>query len=76
MTTTVLKNGLRVGNFSSPHDFLFNDGSILPAVDKETSRILSLVKTSNDLSGGKVIRATKIFRVPVAITSKRVTRLF
>ena len=35
-----LKNGLRVGNFSSPHDFTFDDGTILPAVSpKEAERL-------------------------------------
>ena len=33
-----LKNGLRVENFSSPHDFIFEDGSVLPGVDEATAR--------------------------------------
>ena len=32
-----LSNGLRVGNFSSPHPFTFTDGSVLPACDNETA---------------------------------------
>ena len=32
-TITTLTNGLRVCNFSSPHDFKFEDGSILKACD-------------------------------------------
>jgi hypothetical protein len=38
----VLSNGLRVANFSSPHEFQFVDGSILPAVSNELSKKLSL----------------------------------
>ena len=35
-----LDNGLKVGNFSSPHDFIFEDNSILPAVsDIEADRL-------------------------------------
>jgi hypothetical protein len=52
--TTTLTNGLKVMNFSSPHPFIFTDGSILPAVDAETARALMLdaveVETAN--SGG------------------------
>lgn len=32
-----LSNGLLVANFSSPHEFKFEDGSILPAHDNEYS---------------------------------------
>jgi hypothetical protein len=31
MPIITLSNGLRVGNFSSPHPFTFTDGSVLPA---------------------------------------------
>ena len=31
-----LKNGLRVANFSSPHDFRFDDGTVLPACPPDT----------------------------------------
>jgi len=31
-----LKNGLRVANFSSPHPFTFDDGSVLPACPEST----------------------------------------
>lgn len=30
-----LSNGLKVANFSSPHEFEFSDGTILPAVSNE-----------------------------------------
>lgn len=40
--TVTLKNGLRVANFSSPHAFYFDDGSVLPAVSEELCKRLSL----------------------------------
>ena len=39
-----LTNGVVVGNFSSPHEFVFDDGTVLPAVSPERSRELSLEK--------------------------------
>lgn len=42
MKIVTLSNGLRVANFSSPHDFNFTDGSILPTVDAEKSKRLSM----------------------------------
>lgn len=38
----VLKNRLRVLNFSSPHPFLFDDGTVLESVPESTSRAASL----------------------------------
>ena len=38
----LLKCGLRVVNFSSPHDFTFTTGEILPEVDKELAKKLLL----------------------------------
>jgi hypothetical protein len=35
MPTVVLSNGLKVGNFSSPHPFNFEDGSILQPCGKD-----------------------------------------
>jgi len=37
MKYITLTNGKIVGNFSSPHNFTFTDGSILPAVTEEKS---------------------------------------
>lgn len=37
-----LKNGLRVANFSSPHPFTFDDGTVLPACSTERARSLML----------------------------------
>lgn len=41
-TYCTLSNGLRVANFSSPHAFAFEDGTVLEAVAPERSRALSL----------------------------------
>lgn len=35
MTISTLKNGLVVANFSSPHPFVFDDGTVLSAVSNE-----------------------------------------
>ena len=37
-----LSTGVRVANFSSPHSFNFDDGSVLPACSAERSAALSL----------------------------------
>jgi len=42
MPVTTLKNGLVVGNFSSPHDFNFDTGEILKACDPERSERLKV----------------------------------
>lgn len=40
-----LRNGLRVINYSSPHPFIFDDGSELPACSPERAREASLTPT-------------------------------
>ena len=40
---TTLTNGLRVANFSSPHEFHFVDGSVLPACSSERATWLMMV---------------------------------
>jgi hypothetical protein len=42
METITLKSGLRVGNFSSPHPFVFTTGEVLPGCSPETARELML----------------------------------
>ena len=37
-----LSNGLIVGNFSSPHPFTFEDGSVIPAVNDNASQRLKV----------------------------------
>ena len=39
----VLKNGLRVANFSSPHTFAFNTGEVLAACDEDRCRHLTAI---------------------------------
>lgn len=54
MTKIILTNKLRVANFSSPHNFYFEDGSVLPAVDSETAirLVLQPVEVKEKNSGG------------------------
>ena len=56
-TVLTLSNGKRVGNFSSPHEFKFTDGSILPAVSDERGRELSMVKYEVDYGNGDMLLA-------------------
>lgn len=42
--TVTLSNGLVVANFSSPHNFVFEEGSILLACEKDRVEALSLEK--------------------------------
>lgn len=50
MKITTLKNGLRVGNFSSPHDFKFDDGTILEAVSDTESQRLKVTFNETELN--------------------------
>jgi hypothetical protein len=45
-----LSNGKRVANFSSPHVFLFEDGSVLSAVSGEHATSLSLIISEDELN--------------------------
>ncbi len=42
MEIITLSNGKKVGNFSSPHPFTFEDGSVLPAVSNEEAERLKV----------------------------------
>ena len=42
MPIVTTKEGLRVGNFSSPHPFVFDDGTELPGCSPERARALML----------------------------------
>lgn len=42
MPIVELKSGLKVGNFSSPHSFHFDDGTVLPGCEKDRSSLLML----------------------------------
>lgn len=49
-----LSNGKKVANFSSPHSFQFEDGSVLPAVSNEESERLKVDFIEEDLGGGDI----------------------
>ena len=49
MTIITLSNGKKVGNFSSPHPFTFEDGSVLPAVSPEEAERLKIDFIETDL---------------------------
>jgi hypothetical protein len=51
MVTIELSNGKKVGNFSSPHPFTFEDGSILPAVSPEEAERLAVTFFEQPIGG-------------------------
>jgi hypothetical protein len=56
--TVTLKNGLRVANFSSPHPFTFDDGTILPACPNstvESGKLASIEFTEDETINGVTI---------------------
>jgi|APGre2960657404_1045060.scaffolds.fasta_scaffold150721_1 hypothetical protein len=48
-----LKNGIRIANFSSPHPFKFDDGTILPACSPERAKALMLESTEREIPRGR-----------------------
>jgi hypothetical protein len=50
-----LSNGKRVANFSSPHSFTFEDGSILPAHSEELSEKLKINFVETHLRDGDIL---------------------
>ena len=66
-----LSNGLRVMNFSSPHPFTFEDGTVLPACDEARSRALSMDREDEESAWagplfnvtGKVAAVKPVFRL-------------
>jgi hypothetical protein len=50
-----LSNGKKVGNFSSPHDFTFTDGTVLPAVSPDIAEALSIKFIEIDLGHGDIL---------------------
>ena len=54
MQIITLSNGKRVANFSSPHPFVFTDGSILPAVSEEESTRLAVTFIEDEQSNGDI----------------------
>ena len=51
---TTLSNGKRVVNFSSPHEFVFEDGSILPAVSNEKAEELKIDFIEEEFANGDI----------------------
>jgi hypothetical protein len=54
MKMVTLSNGKRVGNFSSPHPFTFEDNTVLPAVSKEEAEQLSITFIEEDMGNGDI----------------------
>ena len=55
MTTIVtLSNGKKVANFSSPHEFIFTDGSILPKQSNKLAEELKVDFIETDLGNGDI----------------------
>jgi hypothetical protein len=50
-----LSNGKRVANFSSPHSFAFEDGSILHAHSEEVSEFLKVNFIETELEDGDIM---------------------
>ena len=48
MPIVTLSNGLRVANFSSPHSFEFEDGTVLPACEEERAKETQLNKVERE----------------------------
>ena len=49
-----LTNGKNVGNFSSPHQFIFTDNSVLPAQSNEIAEDLKIDFIENEISNGDI----------------------
>ena len=55
MTTIVtLSNGKKVANFSSPHEFIFTDGSVLPKKSNKIAEDLKVDFIETDLGNGDI----------------------
>jgi hypothetical protein len=55
-----LSNGKRVANFSSPHPFRFEDGSVLPAVSNFMSEKLKVTFIEDELENGDIRLSFKL----------------
>jgi hypothetical protein len=51
---TTLSNGKKVGNFSSPHEFVFTDGTVLPAVSNALAEKLKVKFNETKLGDGDI----------------------
>ena len=70
-TSVTLKNGLEVWNFSSPHEFKFDDGSVLPAVPAEAAKELQLERVEElvPYARGLRIREVELVKVTYRLSS-------
>jgi hypothetical protein len=55
-----LSNGKRVANFSSPHEFVFTDGTVLPKVSDQESEFLKVTFIEKELTKGDVRLSFKL----------------
>jgi len=60
MEIITLSNGKRVANFSSPHPFAFEDGSILNAISNEESERLKVTFIEEELPQGDIKLSFKL----------------
>jgi len=60
MEIITLSNGKRVANFSSPHPFTFEDGSVLNAVSNSESERLKVTFIEEELFGGDIKLSFKL----------------
>jgi len=60
MKIITLSNKKKVGNFSSPHSFKFEDESILPAVSNEESNRLKVTFIEDEDDAGDVILSFRL----------------
>jgi hypothetical protein len=54
MQIITLSNGKKVANFSSPHPFTFEDGTVLPAVSDFVSEKLKVTFIEEELENGDI----------------------
>jgi hypothetical protein len=60
MEIVTLSNGKKVANFSSPHPFAFEDGSILNAVSDSMSEKLKITFIEEELEDGDIKLSFKL----------------
>lgn len=66
----ILKNGIRVGNFSSPHEFLFEDGTTLDPVSEGEARSLTLAAEEVVTSRGAWMDITPSYSLTQAVRER------
>ena len=76
MNIITLTNGKRVANFSSPHPFTFEDGTVLPAVSNERAEELKVTFIEEDVTGNGDITLTFQLSEAVLIEMERWEKLW